>query len=301
MSTSVIALFCCLDDFAKTFEEWERHRLIGTGRQRSRSGKLSLSERLFIMVLFHLSPFKNFKAFRFHGVERKYRDCFGDLPSCGRFVALMPRLPVPFCILMQCFRGEETGVYFVDSTKLAVCHNARINRNKVFKGLAKRGRSTMGWFFGFKLHLVINDKGQVMAVKITPGNTDDRKPFETMIAELKGKVFGDKGCLSKPLFQRLWQQGLHLITGIRRNMKNFLLPILDKIMLRKRFIIETLFDKLKSSMGLEHTRHRSPTNAFVHILSCLAAYILAQPKVKIGKIVVPDAIRCMPKENRAYP
>ena len=167
----------------------------------------------------------------------------------------MPRLPVPFCILMQCFRGEETGVCFVDSTKLAVCHNARINRNKVFKGLAKRGRSTMGWFFGFKLHLVINDKGQVMAVKITPGNTDDRKPLETMIAELKGKVFGDKGYISKPLFQRLWQQGLHLITGIRRNMKNFLLPILDKIMLRKRFIIETLFDKLKSSMGLEHTRH----------------------------------------------
>ena len=162
---------------------------------------------------------------------------------------------------------------------------------KVFKGLAKRGRSTMGWFFGFKLHMVINNKGQVMAVKLTAGNTDDRKPFEAMVAELESEMFADKGYISKALFQRLWQRGLHLITGIRRNMKNYLLPLLDKILLRKRFIIETLFDKLKFGMGLEHTRHRSPTNAFVHILSCIAAYVLAQPMSKMGRIVVPDVIR----------
>lgn len=294
MNTSITALFCCIDDFAKTFEDWEQHRLIDTGRQRLRSGKLSLSEMLFIMVLFHSSAYKDFKHFWLYGVKIEYRDCFGDLPSYGRFVTLMPRLLVPFCVLLHWFRGEETGFYFADSTKLAVCHNARISRNKVFKGLAKRGRSTMGWFFGFKLHMVINDKGQVMAVKITAGNTDDRKPFEAMVAELEGKMFADKGYISKALFRRLWQRGLHLITGIRRNMKNYLLPLLDKILLRKRFIIETLFDKLKSGMGLEHTRHRSPTNAFVHILSCVAAYVLAQPKVKMGKIVVPDVIRSIP-------
>ena len=294
MSTSIIALFCCLDDFAKTFEACEKHQLIDTGRQRRRSGKLSLGEMLFIMVLFHISSYKDFKHFWFHGVLQEYRSCFGDLPSYGRFVSLMPRLLMPFCVLLHCFRGEETGIYFADSTKLAVCHNARISRNKVFKGLAKRGRSTMGWFFGFKLHLVINNKGEIMAVKITPGNTDDRKPFEAMTATLKGNIFGDKGYISKPLFHRLWRRGLHLITGIRRNMKNYLLPILDKLLLRKRFIIETLFDKLKSSMGLEHTRHRSPTNAFVHILSCLAAYILAQTKVKMGKINIPDVIRGIP-------
>lgn len=297
MSTSIIALFCCLDDFAKTFEDWEQHRLIDTGRKRLRVGKLSLDEMLFIMALFHLSPFKNFKTFWLFGVEQKYRDCFGELPSYGRFVTLMPRLLLPFCVLLQVFSGEKTGIYFADSTKLAVCHNARINRNKVFEGLAKRGRSSMGWFFGFKLHMVLNDKGEVMAVKITPGNTDDRKPLEAMTAELEGKMFADKGYISKALFQRLWQRGLYLITGIRRNMKNHLLPILDKILLRKRFIIETLFDKLKSQMGLEHTRHRSPTNAFVHILSCIAAYILAQPKVKMGKIVIPDVIRSIASET----
>ena len=188
MNTSIIALFCCIADFAKVFEDCERKQLIPTHRKRMRSGKLSLSEMLFIMVLFHVSPFKNFKTFWHFGINQKYRDCFGDLPSYGRFVTLMPRLLVPLCVLLQCFRGEETGIYFVDSTKLAVCHNKRIKRNKVFKGLAKRGRSTMGWFFGFKLHMVINNKGEVMAIKITAGNTDDRKPFDTMTAALEGRI-----------------------------------------------------------------------------------------------------------------
>ena len=186
-------------------------------------------------------------------------------------------------------------------TKLSVCHNKRINRNKVFKGLAKRGRSTMGWFFGFKLHMVINNKGEVMAVKITAGNTDDRKPFDTMKAALEGRIVGDKGYISRDLFQELWKRGLHLITGIRRNMKNFLMPLLYKLLLRKRSIIETLFDKLKSHMGLEHSRHRSPANAFVHILSCIAAYVLAQPKVKMGKIVVPDVIRSIANATSRNP
>ncbi|MYG63943.1 MAG: hypothetical protein F4158_05135 [Synechococcus sp. SB0675_bin_7] len=90
--------------------------------------------------------------------------------------------------------------------------------------------------------------------------------------------------------ERLWQRGLHLVTGIRRNMKNYLMPLLDKVLLGKRFIMETLFDKLKSTMGLEHTRHRSPVNALVHILSCLAATTLAQPKIKMGKVHIPTPI-----------
>ncbi len=146
MSLSTTALFCCLDDFAKTFEDWERHQLIPTGRRRHRSGKLSLGEMLFIMTLFHLSPFRDFKHFWRYGIQDKYRDCFGDLPSYERFVALIPRLFMPFCLLLHSLRGEKTGLYIADSTKLAVCHNSRISRNRVsgvFRGLAARGK-TMG-------------------------------------------------------------------------------------------------------------------------------------------------------------
>ena len=171
---------------------------------------------------------------------------------------------------------------------LAVCHNARIRRNKVFPDLAQRGRSSMGWFLGFKLHLLINHQGKIRAFKITSGNVDDRQPLERMVSALRGKVFADKGYISKSPMKRLWQRGLHLITGIRRNMKNDLLPLLDRLLLRKRCIIETLFDKLKLEMGLEHSRHRSPTNALVHILSCLAAYTLAQPKVRMGTVAIPS-------------
>ena len=217
-----MALFCCLDDFAMLFEEWERHHLIPSSCQRRCHGKLSLGEMLFIMVLFHISPYKDFKHFWHYG------------------------------------------------------------RNRVFQGMAKRGRNAMGWFFGFKLHLLINHKGQLMAFKITAGSADDRKPLQALTAAVQGKVFADKGYLSQALLKRLWQRGLHLVTSIRRNMKNYLMPMLDKLLLRKRFIIETLFNKLKSGMGLEHTRHRSPMNALVHILSCLAAYTLAQPKLGIA-------------------
>ena len=284
MSLSNTALFCCLDDFADTFEDLERHRLIPSDRTRRRRGKLSLGEMLFIMVLFHLSPFKTFKDFWLYGVEQKYREYFGDLPSYGRFVALMPRLFAPLCVLMHSLSGEETGIYVTDSTKLAVCANPRISRNRTFKGLAAPGRSTMGWFFGFKLHVVMNHKGELMAIKITPGNTDDRTPLENLVAGLEGKLLADKGYISKDLFNRLWKQGLHLITGIRKNMKNYLMPIKDKLLLRKRFIVENLFGNLKSKRGLEHTRHRSPTNAFVHILSCLVAYMLGKNKVAMKNV-----------------
>jgi IS5 family transposase len=139
---------------------------------------------------------------------------------------------------------------------------------------------------------VINHKGQVMALKITPGNTADSTVLDEITSQLAGKLYADKGYIGHELFQKLWQRGLHLITGIRRNMKNYLMPIADKIMLRKRFVIETVLDTLKSEMGLEHSRHSSVMNAMVHVLSCLVAYAFRPRK---------PAISLTSKHIEAYP
>ena len=284
MSINITALYCCLDDFCQVFEEWEGHRLIPSEKKRHREGKLSSSEMLFIMVLFHLSAFRHCKAFYRYGVGHPYRDCFYEIPHDDRFVALMPRLFAPLMVLLHCLSGEQTGFYFADSTKLAVCHNRRIHRHKTFEGLAARGKTSRGWFYGLKLPFVINHKGEIMALKITPGNTADSAVLADITRCLTGKLYADKGYIGKELFKKLWQRGLPLITGIRRNRKNYLLPLADKIMLRKRFVIETVLDTLQSEMGLEHSRHRSPRNAMVHILSCLTAYTFrpGKPSISIG-------------------
>src|ERR1700750_2410266 len=156
MAVDITALYCCLDDFCRMFAEWETHQLIPSPSRRQRSGKLSRSEMLFIMVLFHLPPYKNFKTFYLLGIGVQHRACFRDLPHYDRFVSLMPRLFVPLMVLLHSLSGEETGIYFGDSSKLAVCHNRRINRHQVFDGLAARGKTSMGWFFGLQLHVVIN-------------------------------------------------------------------------------------------------------------------------------------------------
>jgi hypothetical protein len=282
VTIDITALYCCLDDFCKAFKDWETHRLIPSPTTRQRSGKLSRAEMLFIMVLFHLSPYKNFKTFYLYGIGVQHRACFGDLPHYDRFVSLMPRLFTPLMVLLHSLSGEETGIYFGDSSKLAVCHNRRIDRHQVFDGLAARGKTSMGWFFGLKLHVVINHKGQIMALKITSGNTADSTVLDEITRHLKGKLYADKGYISHEVFHKLWQRGLHLITGIRRNMRNHLMLLGDKIMLRKRFVIETVFDILKGEMGLEHTRHRSPVNAMVHVLSCLVAYAYRPGKPAIS-------------------
>jgi Transposase DDE domain len=282
MAIDIPALYCCLDAFCKVFGDWEAHRLIPLQQTRQRTGKLSRAEMLFIVVLFHLSPYKHFKAFYLSGIAHQHRACFGDLPHYDRFVSLMPRLFVPLMVLLHSLGGEETGLYFADATKLAVCHNRRIDRHKVFDGLAARGKPSMGWCFGLKLHFVINHKGQVMALKITPGNTADSTVLDEITRRLAGKLYADKGYIGHKLFRQLWQRGLHLITGIRRNMRNHLMPLADKLMLRKRFVIETVLDILKCEMGLEHSRHRSVMNAVVHILSCLIAYAFRPGKPSIS-------------------
>jgi hypothetical protein len=194
--------------------------------------------------------------------------------SDGRFVQLMPRVLAAY--LLACF-GRCTGISFVDATSIAVCHNRRIPQHRVFAGIAQRGKNSMGWFFGFKLHLIVNDRGELLAARLTAGNVDDRVPVPHLVKRLWGKLFGDKGYLSQPLTAQLRQRGIHLITHLKSNMKNRLLLLSDKLLLRRRSILETITDQLKNIAHIEHTRRRSLANLMVNLVAGLIAYC-HQPK-----------------------
>jgi transposase len=276
---SLLELFCAVDDFCQHFEPlWHQHLLAAGSRRRQRRGQLSTSEILTILIHFHQTHYRDFKADYLHYVAVQLRAEFPQLVSYQRFVELIPTIMVPLCAyLIACF-GTCTGVSLIDSTALAVCHNRRISQHKVFAGIAERGKTSLGWFYGFKLHVVVNDRGELLGVQLTPGNTDDRKPVPALARRLYGKLFADKGYLSQALFRRLHQAfDLQLITHRKRNMKNQLMPLADKLLLRKRAIIETIFDQLKNISQIEHTRHRSPVNFVVNLLAGLVAYC-HQPK-----------------------
>jgi len=287
MRYDISVLYFFIDNFCKVYEGWESARMIPHPGKRKRGCNMALSELLTIMIGYHLSGYKCFKYYYLYEIGIKHRDKFPKLLSYNRYVQLMPRLFLPLYVLLHSLRGKETGLYFMDSTHLAICHNKRISRNKVFAEIAERGKTTMGWFFGFKLHLVINNQGQIMALKITKGNVDDRVPVTGMTKDLKGIVAADKGYLSKKLFAELYAKGLKLITGIRKDMKNYLMPLQEKIFLRKRFLVETVFDKLKSYLNINHTRHRSTANALINWLSALTAYqsLTNKPALKAFSLI----------------
>jgi hypothetical protein len=278
MEDTLISLYCIVDDFCKNFyPEWEKH-LIDSGLKKRRTpSHLSPSEIIAIFVYFHMLRFRDFKTYYIRYVQVHLKDAFPGLVSYKQMVNLLKSVLVPMSVFLHGVSGEQTGIYFADSTIMKACHIKREKQHKVFDGLAKKARSTMGWFFGFKLHLIVNDKGEIMAFKVTSGNVDDRKYVPNLMKHLSGKLIGDKGYISQKLFEQLMAQGIQLITKIKKNMKNKFMPIVDRLLLRKRALIETVNDQLKNISQLEHTRHRSIWNFMVNILGALIAYTL-QPK-----------------------
>jgi hypothetical protein len=239
-----------------------------------------------LLIWFHQSHYRDFKAFYQQYVRVNLHDAFPGLVSYQRLVELMPSTFDPhICIsayMRQC-QGRCTGISFIDSTPLAVCNPCRIAQHRLFAGLAQRGKNSTGWFFAFKLHVVFNDRGEWLNVALTPGNVDDRKPVLSLVRKLFGKLVADRGYISKKLFKELMETfGLQLITIIRSNMKNQLLPLTDKLLLRKRAIVETIIDQLKNISQIEHTRHRSPVNFLVNLLCRLIAYC-HQPKNRASR------------------
>jgi transposase len=290
---SLEALFCSVDDFCQTFEpRWEQ-QLLGAGLQhRNRPRSLSLSEIMTILIGFHQSCYRNFKTYYHQKVQTEWVRDFPGLVSDQRFIEWVPSTLVPMCAYLRSCFGVCSGISFMDSTSLKVCHNRRIPQHKVFKDLAARGKTSVDWFFGFKLHLVVNDRGELLNVLLTPGNTDDRTPVPKLLQQLFGQVFADKGYISQKLAKQLLKTaGIQLITKLKRNMKQRLMRLSDRLMLRKRSIIETIIDQLKNISQIEHSRHRSPVNCFVNILGGLIAYCHQpkKPSIAIDHNLLPPA------------
>jgi transposase len=245
---SLDALFCDVDDFCLYFEpEWHKRLLGHGGIKRRRAKKLCLSEIMTILIAFHQNHYRNFKHFYLDCVKQYWHSAFPGLPSYQRFVEWIPSTLIPLCAyLKRCF-GSCTGIGFVDATSLKVCHNRRIKRHKVFDGLAHRGKTSVDWFFGFKLHLVVNEIGQLLNVHLTPGNVDERRPVPGLLQSLFGQFFADRGYVSQKLANQLLEEfGIQFFAKPRRHMKNKLMRLHDKLLSRQRSIIETINDQLKN-------------------------------------------------------
>lgn len=284
----VIEIFCLIDDFCKEMNQIIDQNVIvqDTGKKkRNRKSKMSDSEVITIMILFHLKGYRCLKHFYINHVTQYMKDDFPETVSYNRFVELQKKHILPMTIFLQtCCLGKCSGISFLDSTVIKACHYKREKQNKVFKGVAAKGRGTMGWFYGFKLHIIINERGEIIDFLITQGNVDDRQPLKdkTFHDKVFGKIFADRGYIGKDLFEKLFIDGIHLITKIKKNMKNALVHIYDKILLRKRAVAESVNDILKNQCQIEHTRHRSFDNFISNLVSGLIAYSFYPTKPNIN-------------------
>ncbi|WP_407322505.1 IS982 family transposase [Tenacibaculum maritimum] len=281
--TKIIEIFCNLDDFMKEFETVLIKNSISESskvKKRKRKSKMSKSEVMTIMVIFHLKSYRNLKHFYLYYVCKYMDDFFPDLVSYNRFVELQKKVIPPLAVYLKLHGlGKCSGISFIDSTAL----------KEVFKGIAEKSYGTLGWFYGFKLHLVCNDKGQIVDFMITKANVDDRYPLKNKCFHDKifGKIYGDKGYLGKDLFDKLFVDGIHLVTKLRKNMKKKALDFMDKVYLRKRAIIESVNDVLKNTCQIEHSRHRSFDNFLGNLIAGLTAYsfLESKPSIKIQRFL----------------
>jgi hypothetical protein len=285
----ITRIFVDVDDFVKDLDLFSmKKQLLGDGvARRDRKTILTLSEMMTIYIGFHVSNHTNFKSYYKDFLSVHYKHLFPNLISYERFNQSQNRLFMPLMLYInnRCL-GQCTGISYVDSTTLPVCHIKREKQHKVFKGIAQKSKSTMGWFFGFKIHLIINDKGEILSFCFSRANVDDRdtKIMAIMTKEVFGKLFGDRGYIDQKLAEYLWNDGVELIYKRRKNMKSMNLSDTDKILLRKRALIETVNDELKNICSIQHTRHRSLQGFLNNAISALIAYqsFDKKPSIKIS-------------------
>jgi hypothetical protein len=287
IADQLIRIFCDIDEFCKEFDSYTPHKLLSgpTKSSRGPNCQLALSEIMTILVIFHFIRFRDFKTFYKGHLETYWRSYFPKLPSYNRFIELIPRAIFPLTLFTHIRGGKQTGIYYIDSSCLPVCHLKRHRRHKTFENIASFGRTSVGWFFGLKLHLVTNEQGELMAFKITSGASSDSKSAESLLNALHGLAFGDKGYIGKKLFETLFKKGLKLITRKRKNMQPMILNDYEKQLLNQRNTIETVINHLKFHYQVWHTRHRSVLNAMTHLISSLAAYAIEPLKLSAIKLL----------------
>ena len=232
--TKVTEIYCMADDFCKEFAKIQEKYMVDdkNRKHRNKPNRMSDAEIMVILILFHSGGFRCFKHYYKEYVCKHLTHLFPRRVSYNRFVELEKEVLLQFTVFIkEVLLGTCTGISFVDSTPLRVCRNQRILIHKTFEGLAGRGKSSMGWFFGFKLNLIINDKGEILNFMFTPGNVDDREPLkqENFLKNIKGKLCADKGYIGQALFENLFTSGIQLITKVKNNMKNSLMSVADKI------------------------------------------------------------------------
>ena len=294
LDSKLTEIFYFTDEFCKDFSKTMTGNQLPTTtgkKRRNKPCKMSDSEIITILIAFHLGNYRNLKHFYLFYVKVHLQNEFPQTVSYNRFVELQQKAMLPLVMFLKIMKlGECSGVSFVDSTPIRVCKNKRIFNHKVFEGLAKRGRSTMGWFFGFKLHIVVNEVGELLGFTITPGNIDDREPLKNgdFLDKVYGKLFADKGYIGQELFEMLFINGIQLMTSLRKKMKGSLMSLSDSILLRKRSVIETINDVLKNTCQIEHSRHRSFGNFITNLVSGLIAYTFLPTKPKIKYETEPN-------------
>ena len=288
--TDIVELYVIIDDFCQKFMPRYINLLKKKKiKKRNRASMLNTSEIVLIILLFTQSGYKCFKWYYINEVMGEYRSYFKTVPSYNRFIELMPgSMQVLFRFLkyhMFNLRMQQNRIEYIDSTKIPVCHNKRTGSHKVFEGLANMGKSSMGWFFGFKLHFTCDTLGNLTNMVVTNANVVDRGPVVKLAKGFMGKLFGDKGYISGKLTQELAEIGITLLTQAKKNMqiaRSLPANLIDVIYGKKRSLIESVINILKNKLQLCHTRHRSWKNFMVHIAATLLGYQLLCNKPKLN-------------------
>jgi hypothetical protein len=287
--TDLTYIFCEIDDFCKDFEKYFGKRMLSCGNQiRKREMRMTLAEVMTISIYYHESGFMTFKDYYEKQVLMHMSKDF-KLVSYNRFIELRKMAMLPLLVFLVARKMANcTGISYIDSFSLKVCHIKRESGHKVMRGIAKKGKTSIGWFYGLKLHAVINHKGEIVSFTISPGNVADNNTnvIYSLTKDLFGKLFGDKGyLLRKEVREKLAENDLSIFTKGKKKMSVKPMLQIDKELLQKRGVIESVGDILKNHLQLEHARHRSFWGYFTHLFSSLIAYQMREKKPSIESFV----------------